>query len=148
MASRGYGAERPIHALTISKSNKTRAVVTNVLSEDHVGSALILGYTLQKNNPTITKNADLIVQLSRNCKIKQQSLVRLAQIGWEIHYDDETRINDANLAGQHRNGFMKLQLWRWTQYKKVVWLDADCMVLGDISLLLSENYRMTLRQAH
>ena len=122
--------------------------MTNVLSEDHVGAALILGYTLQKNNPTITKNADLIVQLSRNCKLKQQSLDRLTQIGWEIHYDDEIRIDDVNLIRQHRNSFMKLQLWRWTQYKKVVWLDADCMVMGDISLLLSEQYRMILRETH
>lgn len=41
----------------------------------------------------------------------------------------------AALPGVNMNmeNFGRLHLWEWTEYSRVVYIDADCMVMRDIS---------------
>lgn len=42
----------------------------------------------------------------------------------------------AHVEGWNRAGFSKLELWRQTQFDRIVYIDADCLVVGSIEKLL------------
>ena len=111
--------------------------MTSVQNEAYVAGALVLAYTLQKHNPDLVSSTDLILVVPADNDLTARSKERLEQVGWKLHHEEKVRIKG---VPRHWSNHVKLRIWRWTQYKKLVWLDADCMVKGDISLLLSERY--------
>lgn len=68
-------------------------------------------------------------------------MTRLQQVGWTIRYEEDIKLQGLeNLQSHYRRNFMKLRLWRWTEYAKVGYIDADCMIRGDIRLLVSNAF--------
>jgi alpha-N-acetylglucosamine transferase len=118
------------------------AIVTNVQNEEYVTYALLLAFTIQKYNPRLAElSTELVLLLPRKHEVTPDSLVLLEQSGWRIREEEDIAVNGTEkLNVNWRRNFIKLRVWAWTEYRKVVMLDADTMVLGDLSLLLSDGF--------
>jgi len=115
------------------------AIVSNVQNEKYVHVALVLAYTIQKYNPSL--GAELVLLLPTDHEIGETSLARLEQVGWHLRIEDDIHVEGMeNLQWNYRRNFAKLRIWGWEEYRKIGFIDADCMVRGDISLLLSEEF--------
>lgn len=120
-----------------------KAVVTMVQNDAYVINALVLGYTLQKYNPSLVaqEGMDFVALLPTEHDLSSTSLDRLRQVGWQLRFEEEFLVNGTdNLPINYRRNFFKLNIWAWEEYVKMAYLDADCMVRGDITLLLSREY--------
>ena len=118
------------------------AIATNLQTDDYVELAACLGYSIKKYNPQLDElGAELVLLVPNNNNITPASFTKLETVGWTIRYADDIAINgtDELYVGFQRN-FIKFRVWTWTEYRKVVLLDADTLCLGDISLLLHEGF--------
>ncbi|ODQ54744.1 nucleotide-diphospho-sugar transferase [Saitoella complicata NRRL Y-17804] len=117
------------------------AIVTNVQNEAYVPYALTLGYTIQKYNDLRDMEADMVIMIPRVHDIRPSSLSKLQRIGWKIRFVDDIQIGGSeNLQSNYRRNFLKFWCWTWVEYRMIAFIDADCLVRGDISRLLNESF--------
>jgi alpha-N-acetylglucosamine transferase len=132
-----YGPEK---FLEIEEKPLKKVIVTNIHNDLYVVNALVLGYTLQKYN-TFSPDVELLALVPYQHSISPRNLERLKEIGWRIRHEHDIVVAGIETLKQaFQRNFIKLRVWSWTEYAKVVWIDADCIVTGDISLLLSTKY--------
>jgi hypothetical protein len=126
-----------------------KAIVSNVQNEAYVPLALVLAYTIRKYNSVhLTHPVDLVLLLPHEHDITSASLTRLEQVGWQFRYEDDLEVNGTDtLPRNYRRNFIKLRLWSWVEYRKIAFLDADTMVMGDIGELLSDGFGMLFDDA-
>ena len=131
------------------KKPTDRAIVSNVQNEKYVPYALCLAYTLQKYKPANdTAAVDLVLLVPTENDITIESSLRLQQAGWTIRTEDDVKVKGAEkLNPNFRRNFIKLRVWSWTEYRKILYLDSDTLVMGDISLLISDGFG-TSHQSH
>jgi alpha-N-acetylglucosamine transferase len=124
------------------KKPTDRAIVSNVQNEKYVPYALCLAYTIQKYKPANdTPAVDLVLLVPTKNDITTESSLRLQQAGWTIRIEDDVIVEGTEkLNPNFRRNFIKLRVWSWTEYRKILFLDADTMVMGDISLLISDGF--------
>lgn len=129
---------RVYHAPTVKN-----AIATNLQTDGgYVEMALALGYTIKKYNPRLDDlSTELILLVPYDNNLTPASVAKLERIGWTIKNEEDVKINgtEALWAGFQRN-FIKFRVWTWTEYRKVLLLDADTICFGDISLLLSDGF--------
>lgn len=121
------------------------AIATNLQNDVYVEMALTLGYTIKKYNPRLTDlNTELVALVPHNNSITPESISKLNKMGWKIREEDEVKVNgtEALFLGFQGN-FLKYRVWTWTDYRKILLLDADTLCLGDISLLLHNGFGMS-----
>jgi len=123
------------------KHQPRTAIVTNVQNELYVPNSIVLGYTIQKHNPNLVHNGtELILMIPHKHDITEISMARLKVIGWVIRYEDDVVVEGIeNILIQYRRNYINLRIWRWVEYRKIAFI--DCLVMGDISLLLFDMAR-------
>ena len=131
----------------VSPFRARNAIVSNVQNDWYVHYALLLGYTIKKYNPALPSiSAEMVLLIPRQHDINQANMDRLRELGWKIKFEDDLTVEGMNnLSPNWRRNLIKLRLWSWVEYRKILFLDADTMVLGDISLLLHDGFGTRLQ---
>ena len=97
---------------------------------DFLEGALVLGYTLKKYHP----NHPMYMMHFHN-QLSNRTLCSLRQAGWIPRGVDNITPPLQGVASQFIHQFTKLSLWNMTEFDSIIYLDADNLVLGDISHL-------------
>ena len=117
-------------------------IVSYVQNEEYVPITLNLCYTVQKYNPNIPY--EKIILLPTDHTVSPMSLARFQELGWTLRLEEPIEVEGSeNLPANYRRNFVKLHIWKWIEFRKLAYIDGDCLVLGDISLLLSEGIGTT-----
>lgn len=118
------------------------AIVSNVHNELYLPLALVLGYSIKKYNPHLSqRSTDLVLLLPKDNDITPYNRARLEKIGWKLREEEDIYFSGIEgLKPAFQRNFIKYKMWNWTEYSKIAFIDADCLVEGDISLLLSDGY--------
>jgi alpha-N-acetylglucosamine transferase len=111
----------------------------------YVGNALVLGHTLGKHNPTLAmEGIGQILLVPFDHDLSPTNLTRLREVGWTIQYEHDVQVEGMETLQRHyQRNFMKLRLWEWMNYTKIGYIDADCLVRGDVRLLVSDAFGKT-----
>ena len=112
--------------------------VTLATNENYAIGALTLGYSLRK----VKTNRMLTIMISK--EVSEELRNQLSLVFDKIEVVDVLNSNDlANLTLLKRPElgvtFTKLHCWRLTQFKKAVFLDADCLVIKNVDELFERD---------
>lgn len=109
------------------------AVVTAIYNDEYIEGVEVLGYSLRR----INIQADLILLYISN-RLNQLTLDRCRKAGWYLYSIE--RIDPPRFAIIYRrfyDQYTKLRIWSMIGYHRVLYLDADTLVVRDISELLT-----------
>lgn len=114
------------------------AVTSSVQTSSYANIAMALGYTITKYNDLDSLGIDmvLLVRTEGSDAITPQNITNLKKVGWDVRVAEDLEFDDVDIQKirpWHRHNFNKLHLWTWTQYEKVVFVDADVLCKGSIS---------------
>jgi alpha-N-acetylglucosamine transferase len=125
----------PLTNRTINiQTNRTvrLAVVSAIYNDDYVTGVEVLGYSLRR----INIQADRILFYISN-RLNQSTLDRCRKAGWYLWAVE--RINPPRFAIIYRrfyDQYTKLRIWSMIDYDRVLYLDADTLVIQNINELL------------
>ncbi|XP_056166247.1 putative UDP-glucuronate:xylan alpha-glucuronosyltransferase 4 [Syzygium oleosum] len=117
---------------SLRKANRTmyrpREAYATVLhsSEAYVCGAIALAQSIRRTGST----KDLV--LLADDSIGDKSLAGLQAAGWKIGRIDRIRSPNAKKGAYNEWNYSKLRVWQLTQYDKVIFIDADLIVLRNI----------------
>ncbi|KAL5995947.1 hypothetical protein ACLOJK_026020 [Asimina triloba] len=100
-------------------------------SEDYVCGAIALAQSLILTNTT----HDLILLADNS--VTKKSLVALAAAGWKIKLIDRIRSPQAKKNAYNEWNYSKLRIWQLTEYDKIMFIDADLIVLKNLDRILA-----------
>lgn len=109
------------------------AVVSSIYNDDYVEGVEVLAYSLRRVNI----QADLILLYIIN-RLNQSTFDRCRKAGWylwPVERIDPPRF--AIIYPRFRDQYTKLRIWSLIQYDRVLYLDADTLVIRDINELLT-----------
>lgn len=114
-----------------SKTRAKREAYATVLhsSEGYVCGAITLAQTLLQTGT----NRDLILLLDRSISAPKRHA--LAAAGWKIRLITRIRNPRAENGTYNEYNYSKLRLWQLTDYHKVIFIDADIIVLRRLDIL-------------
>ncbi|KAK3028276.1 hypothetical protein RJ639_037453 [Escallonia herrerae] len=98
-------------------------------SESYVCGAIALAQSLLQ---TGTKR-DLILLLDKSISVPKREA--LAASGWKIRLIKRIRNPRAEKKSYNEYNYSKFRLWQLTDYKKIIFIDADIVVLRSLDLL-------------
>lgn len=115
-------------------AERGNAYVTLLLNDAYLKGALTLGYSLRD----VGAAYELVVLVTES--VSEAALASLTKVYDEIICIDpitNPQTENLNLLGRLdlRDSFTKIGLWRQVQYAKIVYLDADAVVLQNIDHL-------------
>jgi alpha-N-acetylglucosamine transferase len=108
------------------------AVVSAIYNDDYITGVEVLGYSLRRLNI----QADLILFYISN-RLNQVTLNRCRKAGWYLWSVE--RINPPRFAiiyPRFYDQYTKLRIWSMIGYDRVLYLDADTLVIRNINELL------------
>jgi hypothetical protein len=112
-------------------SNSTRqAFFSSIYTDDYIGGALVLGYTLRKHQPHHVLN-----MLHIPGRISSSTACALREVGWSLRPVDRVPPPIKGVHDHFRDQFTKLLIWNMTDYDAIVYLDADTITLRPINQL-------------
>ncbi|KAK9269983.1 hypothetical protein L1049_025556 [Liquidambar formosana] len=115
---------------TPTRTAKREAYVTVIhSSEAYVCGAITLAQSLLKSG---TKR-DLILLMDRSISFPKRDA--LTKAGWTIRFIKRIRNPRAEKGTYNEYNYSKFRLWQMTDYDKVIFIDADIMVLRNLDLL-------------
>lgn len=116
------------------------AFTTLVTGSDYVRGARVLAFSLALHNHRQYPLVALTVGLS------EAEEGRLRQVGWDVRPvqpipffppnrdPDQWRwVPEKRLGGVHVQALTKMRIWELTEFERVVFIDADAWVVGDVS---------------
>lgn len=106
------------------------AFVTSVRTPDYLVGLRELHCSLQRSNP----NVSLIV-MGVDGDLAEQHIKDIQQIAEYRLVSDIKQENQRN--ARFGLNWVKLRVWEWTEFDAVIMLDADTVVLGDLTHLFS-----------
>ena len=109
------------------------AVVSTLYNDDYVEGVEVLAYSLRRVNI----QADLILLYIVN-RLNQSTLDRCQKAGWHLWAVE--RIDPPRFAiiyPRFRDQYTKLRIWSLIDYDRVLYLDADTVVIKSINELLT-----------
>jgi len=109
------------------------AVVSAIYNDDYITGVEVLGYSLRRLNI----QADLILFYISN-RLNQATLNRCRKAGWYLWSVE--RINPPRFAiiyPRFYDQYTKLRIWSMIGYDRVLYLDADTLVIRNINELLT-----------
>ena len=117
------------------QTNRTArfAVVSAIYNDGYIAPVEVLGYSLQR----INIQADLILFYISN-RLNRSTIDRCRKAGWYLWSVD--RIDPPRFAiiyPRFYDQYTKLRIWSMVGYDRVLYLDADTLVLRDINQLFS-----------
>ncbi|CAD5177812.1 unnamed protein product [Musa acuminata subsp. malaccensis] len=98
-------------------------------SDTYVCGAIILAHSIVRTGST----RDLL--LLHDKSIPHDKLRALAAAGWTLREIDRIRNPHAQKDSYNEYNYSKLRLWQLTDYHRVVFIDADILVLRNLDLL-------------
>ncbi|KAG4147163.1 hypothetical protein ERO13_D05G205100v2 [Gossypium hirsutum] len=98
-------------------------------SESYVCGAITLAQSLLKTGT----NRDLILLLDRSITEPKRDALKAA--GWQLRFIKRIRNPRAEKGTYNEYNYSKFRLWQMTDYDKVIFIDADILVLKNIDLL-------------
>jgi hypothetical protein len=126
------------------------AVATLLSSELYVPGAFALGRSIQEHLPG---DYQLIAMVLEGHEMSEGAMDMVRRGGWKICEtarikppEEEERTNifawgfwngKRAVPARYKDQFTKLGLWSWETFDRIVYLDSDCLVVGDISELFS-----------
>ncbi|PKI51546.1 hypothetical protein CRG98_028106 [Punica granatum] len=112
----------------LQQSLQAREAYVTVLhsSEAYVCGAIALAWSIRRSNST----RDLVLLADNS--IGKKSLVGLRAAGWKIRHIKRIRSPHAEEGAYNEWNYSKLRVWQLTQYDKVIFIDADLIVLRNI----------------
>ncbi|KAK9461197.1 nucleotide-diphospho-sugar transferase [Lipomyces oligophaga] len=143
-ASAKVSVEEPIPLINSTLVRGRRyAVASSVMTARFSQYAMMLAYSLQKYNDFEALDVDLILLVRTEGKeaVTPQNITRLERVGWKImneHDLDFEGVNKNAIRPYHRYNLNKLYLWSYTQYDRIVFIDADTLCKGSISELFDQ----------
>ena len=119
---------------TLLTAGHLKAQEKQGVDRDYVSMTGILGIQLAQYYPGIKRI--LIVQKGR---VVEPDLSALRKSGWEIlerpyilpKFFEARKISTSRM-GMYKDQFMKLHLWKETQYRRIVFIDADTMLMRHV----------------
>ncbi|KAJ6694305.1 hypothetical protein OIU85_005031 [Salix viminalis] len=129
---RGIPWQHSIHQQENSPTNilydHQRVAYATVIhsSESYVCGAIALAQSIIQKNST----RDLV--LLHDSSLSPQSLVGLRSAGWKTKLIQPIRSPFARKNSYNEWNYSKLRLWQLTDYDKVIFIDADLIVLRNI----------------
>lgn len=116
------------------------AITSSVQTASFAGMALMLGYSIQKHNDLAAMDAELVLLVREDPKdgLTAENKTRLEKGGWKIRVAEELKfdgVDNGKIRAHHRHNLNKLHLWSWTEYEKILFIDADVVCKGSIKEL-------------
>lgn len=109
------------------------AVVSAIYNNDYIEAVEVLAYSLRR----VHIRADLILLFIPN-RLNHSTLHRCRKAGWHLWPVD--RIDPPRFAiiyPRFRDQYTKLRIWSLIDYDRVLYLDADTLVIRDINELFT-----------
>lgn len=115
-----------------TKSTKREAYATVLhSSETYVCGAIMLAQSLLKAGT----NRDLILLIDTSISVEKRDA--LAAAGWIIRIIERIRNPRAEKYSYNEYNYSKFRLWQLTDYDKIIFIDADIIVLRNLDLIFS-----------
>ncbi|CAM6097370.1 unnamed protein product [Calypogeia fissa] len=117
--------------LELLRVRRRREVYATIL---HTDGAYVCGAIVAARSIRLTgSQRDLIALVDENITAEQREGLQLA--GWKLH--DIERIRNPKSEPRKYNAwnYSKFRLWQLTQYDKVIYIDADLLVLQNLDFL-------------
>lgn len=114
------------------------AITSSVQTSAYTYIAMTLGYSINRHNDLDALNTEmvLLVRTEGEDALSPQNITNLQKVGWKTKVVSDLEfdgVNTTDIRAWHRHNFNKLHLWTWTQYEKVIFIDADIICKGSIS---------------
>lgn len=124
--------------LSTIKKNKRYAITSSVQTASFTGFALNLAYSIQKFNDLEALDAELIllVRTEGTDGVSAENITRLEKVGWKVQVAEELEFDQVDTGAihwWHKDNLNKLHIWTWTQYEKIVFIDADVLCKGSFA---------------
>jgi hypothetical protein len=124
------------------------AIVTSVWDYKYSSLALMLGWSIKQHNDLAALGAELVLLTLHGGHlgdaaapgITSENQTRLEKVGWKIRKEEHLKVPSVNfsLIQPHRRlNLNKLKIFGWTEYDKIVFMDADTLVKGPIDDLFA-----------
>ncbi|KAK9465947.1 nucleotide-diphospho-sugar transferase [Lipomyces arxii] len=119
------------------------AIFSSVQTARFSQYAMMLAYSLQKYNDLAALDAELVllVRTEGADGVTPQNITRLERVGWTIVVErdlDFENVDESKIRSHHRHNLNKLYLWSYTQYERIVFIDADTLCKGQIGELFQQ----------
>ena len=139
----GGGSRKDVFTADEKKSmgQKPRyAITSSVQTASFTAMAVMLGYSLQKHNDLKAMDAELVLLVRDEAPdgISAENKTRLEKAGWKVRVAEELHfegVDNGKIRAHHRHNLNKLHLWSWTEYEKIMFIDADVVCKGSIAEL-------------
>lgn len=97
----------------------------------------MLGYSIQKHNDLASMDAEmvLIVREQGADGVTKENRTRLEAAGWKVKVVKDLNfkgVDNSKIRAHHRHNLNKLVLWSWTEYDKILFIDADVVCKGSL----------------
>ena len=97
--------------------------------------ALMLGHLVQKHNDLRAMSVELVLLVREDDKdsITAEDKTRLERVGCKIRIAEELTfdgVDNGKIRAHRRYSLNKLYLWSWTEYEKIIFVDADAVYKG------------------
>lgn len=131
---------QPFDYATVPRTPKY-AITSSVQTASFAGLALNLAYSIQKYNDLKAMDAELILLVRTEGKdgVSAENITRFEKVGWKVQVAEELEfdnVDTSDIRSWHRHNLNKLHIWTWTQYEKIVFIDADVLCKGSFTELL------------
>ncbi|RRT39043.1 hypothetical protein B296_00049971 [Ensete ventricosum] len=123
-----YDASKLAEAATPRRRREAYATVLHS-SDTYVCGAVALAHSIVRSGST----CDLV--LLHDNTIAPHKLRALAAAGWNLREIERIRNPRAQRGTYNEYNYSKLRLWQLTEYHKVVFIDADILVLRSLDIL-------------
>lgn len=131
-------------AASATAAPKPRNVITSsVFTADYAGMALMLGWSIARNNNLAALDAEMVLLTVHDDTgkdgITAENRTRLERAGWRVREAQALAfagVNQTQIRSRHRHNLNKLHMWSWTEYERVAFVDADAVCKGSIAELL------------
>lgn len=110
-----------------------------ISNEDFLDGALVLGRSLRQNCPRLSqKTADLAIIITQN-RVSRQSQLRLHSVGFDRIFEVPSLATRAPGA-YWKDTFDKIYMFNLTQYRKIVFMDADMINVRSMDALFDKDF--------
>jgi hypothetical protein len=119
------------------------AITSSVQTGSFTAMAVMLGYSIQKHNDLKAMDAELVLLVRAfdpkdDNAVTAENITRLEKAGWNVRVAKELEfegVDTGKIRPWHRHNLNKLHLWSWTEYEKILFIDADVVCKGSLAEL-------------
>ena len=113
------------------------AIASSVQTASFTAYALLLGYSIQKHNDLAAMDAEMVLMVREEGmdSVTKENRTRLEAAGWKVKVVKDLNfkgVDNSKIRAHHRHNLNKLLLWSWTEYDKILFIDADVVCKGSL----------------